>query len=182
MSAFILQQMDQLEGGRFADVVGVGFEGQAQDADDLVIQIAEGFAQLEDQAAALVAVDLHHGLQQLGMRAVQDGHVRQGFDIFGETASAPAQAGVQEGAADAFVEPHAAGDFANVGAKLFTDIGDLVDEGDPGGQEGVGGVFDHFGGAQIGDQDRAAQGFVELGHTVGGRFGRPSPGRPGRGS
>ena len=42
----------------------------------------------------------------------------------------------------------------NVGADLFTEIGDLVDKGDLGRQEGVAGVFDQLGGFQTGEHDR----------------------------
>ena len=55
--------------------------------------------------------------------------------------------GMQEFRADAVVEPDAARDFLHVGADLLAEVGDLVDEGDLGGEEGVGGVFDQFGGA-----------------------------------
>ena len=51
---------------------------------------------------------------------------------------------MQELAADAVVEPHAARYLLHVGAGLFAQIGDLVDEGNLGGEEGVGGVFDQF--------------------------------------
>ena len=36
-------------------------------------------------------------------------------------------------------------------------IGDLVDEGDLGGEKGVGRVFDQLGGAPVGEQDRRAR-------------------------
>ncbi len=66
--------------------------------------------------------------------------------------------------ADAFVQAHTPGDFTHIRAELFTDIRDLIDEGDTGGQEGIGRVFDHFSGAQVGDHDVAAQGLVKLCH------------------
>ncbi len=62
--------------------------------------------------------------------------------------------GVQEFAADAVVQPHAARHFVDVGADLLAQIGDLVDEGDLGGEEGVGGVFDKLGGAPVDIEDR----------------------------
>jgi hypothetical protein len=63
---------------------------------------------------------------------------------------------VQEFRADAIVEPDAARNLLYVGADFFRQIGDLVDEGDLGGEEGVGGVFDQRGGAQVGEHDRRA--------------------------
>ena len=44
--------------------------------------------------------------------------------------------------------PDAAGDVMDVGADLLAEIGHLVDEGDLGGEEGVGRVFDQLGGLQ----------------------------------
>jgi len=45
-------------------------------------------------------------------------------------------------AADAAVEPDAAGDVLDVGANPFAQIGDLVDKGDLGGEKGICRVFD----------------------------------------
>ena len=54
---------------------------------------------------------------------------------------------MQELRADAVVEPDAARDILHVGADLFAQIRDLVDEGDLGGEKRIGRVFDQFGGA-----------------------------------
>ena len=54
---------------------------------------------------------------------------------------------MQELAPDAVVEADAAGDLLHVGADLLAEVGDLVDEGDLGGQEGVGRVLGQLGGA-----------------------------------
>jgi hypothetical protein len=61
---------------------------------------------------------------------------------------------MQELAADAAVEPDAAGDVLNIGAHRLAQIGDLVDEGDLGREKGVGGVFDQFGRFDRGEHDR----------------------------
>ncbi len=74
--------------------------------------------------------------------------------VLGKARAAVARAGVQELAADAVVEADAARDLLHVGADLLAQVGDLVDEGDLGGQERVGGVFDEFGGAPAGVEDR----------------------------
>jgi hypothetical protein len=57
-------------------------------------------------------------------------------------------------AADAAVEPDAAGDVLDIAAQRLAQIGDLVDEGDLGGEKGVGRVFDQLGGGDIGEQHR----------------------------
>ncbi len=82
---------------------------------------------------------------------------------------------MQELAADAVVEPDAARDLLDVGADLLAEIGDLVDEGDLGGEEGVGGVFDQFGGAPAGVEDRRLveiERAVELRHHLLGALVR----------
>ena len=62
---------------------------------------------------------------------------------------------MQELRADAVVEADAAGHVLHVGAHLLAQIRDLVDEGDLGGEEGVGGVFRQLRRAPGRDQDRA---------------------------
>src|SRR6185437_7556309 len=57
--------------------------------------------------------------------------------------------------ADAVVEPDAARDFLHVRADLLRKVGDLVDEGDLGGKEGVGGIFDQLRGAPRGEHQWA---------------------------
>ena len=63
---------------------------------------------------------------------------------------------MQELAADAVVEAHAAGDVLDIGADRLAQIRHLVDEGDLGRQERVGGVFDDLGAAPVGEQERRA--------------------------
>ena len=76
---------------------------------------------------------------------------------------------MQELRADAVVEPDAARDLLHVGADFFGEIGDLVDEGDLGGEKRVGGVFDQLGGAPVGEHDRRAVEIerpIELAHHL----------------
>ena len=61
---------------------------------------------------------------------------------------------MEEFRADPAVEANAFGDVMHIRPDLFTKIGDLIDEGDLGGQKGVGGVFDQFRRFAIGEQDR----------------------------
>ena len=60
---------------------------------------------------------------------------------------------MQEFAADAVVEADAAGNLLDVAADLLAQIGDLVDEGDLGGEERVRSIFDEFGGAPGGEEN-----------------------------
>ena len=77
-------------------------------------------------------------------------HQRQ--RVLGKTGAAIAGAGMQEFAADAAVQADAARDILDVGADLLAEIGHLVDEGDLGGEKGVGGIFDQFGGFAAGEE------------------------------
>ncbi len=70
--------------------------------------------------------------------------------------------GLQELRADAIVQAHAARDLDHVGAGLLADVGDLVDEGDLGRQEGVGGKLDHLGAGDVGTHQRRSEGRIEL--------------------
>ena len=56
----------------------------------------------------------------------------------------------------------------DVGADLLADVGDLVDEGDLGREEGVRGELDHLGGGDVGAHDLAAERPVERCDLVGG--------------
>ena len=77
--------------------------------------------------------------------------------IFRKARAAETGPRMQELAADAVVEAHTARDLLDVGADLLTEVSNLVDEGNFGREERVGGVFDKLGGAASS---------VENGHLV----------------
>ena len=58
--------------------------------------------------------------------------------------------------ADTIVQADAADNFLNVGAGFFGQIGNLVDENNPGRQIGIGGVFCQLGGLRFHDDGFAA--------------------------
>ena len=68
--------------------------------------------------------------------------------------------------ADAVVQAHAASHLDDVGARLLADVGDLVDEGDLRGEEGVGGELDHLRAGDVGAHERSFEGRVELDDRV----------------
>ena len=70
--------------------------------------------------------------------------------------------------ADARVEAHALRDLEHVGAGLLADVGDLVDERDLGGQEGVGRELDHLGARDVGADERGVERLVQLDDGVAG--------------
>jgi hypothetical protein len=84
----------------------------------------------------------------LGERGFDAGlvaHHDAGEGVLGEAGAAVAQARVEELRADALVGAHALADAVDVGAVGLAEVGHLVDEGDLGGEEVVGGVLDHLG-------------------------------------
>ena len=150
------RRQDQARG--LAHVVGVGLEGEAEQRHALAEQRAEVLLELADHAPLLQLVDLDHRGQQLEVVAGVAGQHLQRGHVLGEAGAAVADPGAQEGGADPLVQAHAAGDLADVGADLLADVGDLVDEGDLGRQEGVGGELDHLGAGDVGVEDLAASG------------------------
>ena len=129
-------------------------------------QRAEVLLQLADDAPLLQLVDLDHRVEELEVVAGVAGQHLQGADVLGEAAAAVADPGAQEGGADPLVEAHPAGDLGDVGADLLADVGDLVDEGDLGREEGVGGELDHLGAGHVGADQLAAERRVERGDGV----------------
>src|SRR5262245_15489327 len=74
----------------------------------------------------------------------------------------PAQPSVQESTADTLIVAHTCGNLLDVSTQEVADAGHLVDKGDLGCQEGVGGVLDHLRGVYIGDDNGRTQWEVEL--------------------
>src|SRR6266851_9074194 len=68
----------------FTQVIGVGFEGEAEEPDDSVVEALEAFAELVDDEHALVSVDVHDGVEQLGVVVEALGQRRQRLHIFGK--------------------------------------------------------------------------------------------------
>ena len=93
----------------------------------------------------------------------------QGAHVFGEARAAITAAGVDKVVADARVGTDAQAHRLNVGAQVFGQLGNLVDEADLGGQHAVGGVLGQFGAAQVHEDDAvvvAVERRVEVAHYV----------------
>src|SRR2546423_2347146 len=76
------QDARNVDARRLAHVVGVRLEGEPKQSDDATGQLLEQLAQHVDDYHALVAVDLHHGMQQSRVILVAFGYRGQGSDIF----------------------------------------------------------------------------------------------------
>ena len=154
-SAHRAQCGNDLEGGRGAHIVGVGLEGQAKDADRPARHLAaERRNDPPRQRALAHVVDLRGGLDEPQAGPGVDARADQGGGVLGKAGSAVAGASMQEFRPDPLVEPDPLGNLLDIGADLFAEVGDFVDEGDLHRQEGVGGVFDQFRGPPVGDHHR----------------------------
>src|SRR4030081_2509423 len=92
---------------------------------------------------------------------------------FGKQEPPKASPGMKKLRADAVVEADAARDLLHIGADALAEVGDLVDEGDLGGEERIGGIFDELRGAAAGVEDRRlveVERAVDLGRDLHGAF------------
>jgi hypothetical protein len=140
--AHVGERGDERDRRRLAHVVGVRLEGQPEDRDGLAAHAAaERRGDLARHAALSRFVDggdrLDDAQRCLGVLRGLD----QRDGVLREARAAEAGPGIQEFRADAVVEADAAGDLLYIGADLFAEVGDLVDERDLGCEEGVGGVL-----------------------------------------
>lgn len=145
------QHLNQLNRWRFSDVVGLPFEGEAQDPDSFATERPEGGPDFAEEASLLLGVDLFHLGEKAEVNPQLFRHSAEGGDVFRKAGAAIADTGTQKLGADTTVQTHAASDLFHVGAGGFTEIGDCVDEGDLQGKEGIGGMLDDlctFGGGK----------------------------------
>src|SRR5438552_4755392 len=132
-----------------AHVIRVRLEREPKQADDPSGKLFERLAKQVDDQHALVTVDVHDCVQQLRVVVEALGYGGEGRHVLSKTTSTPSNPSIEVRRADAFVEAHAFGDELRVGADPLADPRDLVDERDPGGEECVRGVLDHFGGVDV---------------------------------
>ena len=129
-------------------------------ADERAVQM---LLELAHHAPLLQLVDLDDGVEELEVVARVARELLERVDVLGEAGAAEADARLQELGADAVVQAHPLGHLDHVRARLLADVGDLVDEGDLRGQEGVGGELDHLGRRDVGADEVARRLAAELG-------------------
>ena len=110
---------------------------------------AAGGDDLARHGALALVVDGDDGLDRADRHAEIEAGLQQRQQVLGKAGAAVAGTGVEELRADAVVEADAVRHLLHVGAGLLAQVGDLVDEGDLGGQEGVGGILDELGAAAL---------------------------------
>ena len=113
------QHLDDIDRGRFADVVGLSFEGQAQNADAFAAKGPQGGTDLIEEAPLLLGVDLFDFGEESEVDAQLLGHGTEGGYVLGKAGAAVADTGAEEPSADAAVEAHAAGYLLHVGVGGF---------------------------------------------------------------
>src|SRR5687767_7943290 len=109
--------------------------------------------ELPDDLLALPLVHGHGRVEEGGFVLVLSGDRAQSGYVLGETRPAPADTRREEARAYALVEADAVGHLRDVRPDQLAEVGDLVDEADLGGQEGVGGVLDHLRARQVGGDE-----------------------------
>ena len=103
------------------------------------------------------AVDVLDRSEHADINALVLGHPDEGAQILGQAGAAEAQAGSEEIAADPGIQTDAPGHGRHVDAELLAQVGHQVDEGDLGGEEGVGRLLDQLGRRDARHDDRAVE-------------------------
>src|SRR5438105_12344818 len=108
-SAFLFQAIDDVDGRRFANVVGIRFIRESKDGDNLIAKPAQDLAQLFDKQRPLIEVDLHHRIEQFGVVTKRLRYPSKRFNVLRETRSAIPNACVEEHRADPAIHSHSLG-------------------------------------------------------------------------
>src|SRR6185369_5138842 len=103
-------------GGRESHVVGVLFEGEAQDADRLVFENPESVDDSADKTIHLLGIDALNFFEQAKIVTELFGDFDESAEILGKAASAKPKPGVEKAATDTSIHAHAVGDLLDVGA------------------------------------------------------------------
>jgi len=147
LGLFVEKVAADVDCGGLAGVVGVFFEGEAEEGDLLACNgVKEGGDHPFDEAPALVVVhldDLFPVFRNFG-EAVVLAEVDKIEDIFLETGSTEADGGFQEFGSNAGICSDSAGHFIDIRFGGLTECRDGVDGGDSLGKKGVGGEFGKF--------------------------------------
>ncbi len=141
------------KGGCFPDVVGFGLEGPAPDRDPKILPIREEGVDKTSGDALLLLVDR----LDLGKNPHGDTERVPGMDerlhVLRKAGTSVADTSIKKGHADPGIRPHAEPDIHDVRPGPVADFGHLVDEGDLGRQEGVGGVLRELGRGDVHEVD-----------------------------
>ena len=146
------QAANHFDGRREADVVGIGLEGQAQDADLLFLDDPQRLAHFFDELIDAALIDGSVSLSSVKSTPWLSARCDERLNILGQAESAKTEAGIQELRADARIQSHGASHFLDVAAQTFAEVGKHIGVGNLEAQERVRGVLDQLGAGDGGDQ------------------------------
>lgn len=153
----------KLDGGAAAERVGVRRVDEAEDGDGFAAQIAEARLEFAEGPAAMEIVAAFDRGNEVDGFAIGLGDFGERNDVARERAAGEGAAGAEVRLGpDANVALQSGGNFLRVRAGVFAEAGDLVDEGDADGEEGVERVFHHLGGFGAHEERLRGEGFEEL--------------------
>lgn len=89
--AFFFEALAEINSGGHADVVGILFEGEAEDADGFVFEDPEGVGDFFKESIHLIGVDFLHFLEESEIVAELFGNFDEGAEVLGETTAAEAE-------------------------------------------------------------------------------------------
>jgi len=155
LGAVIEQAGHQRNRRRFAHVVGVRLEGQAQQANGFAAQVAaERRGHLARHGSFSIVVDRQHRFDDAQRNIMVQRGLHQRAGVLRKARAAEARTRIEKLRSNAVVESDAARNFLHVSADFFRQIRDLVDEGDLGGEKCIRRVLDQLGRAPLGVHDR----------------------------
>ena len=143
------------DGWRFADVVGIALESQAENTELLPAQGPKRTSDFLQKPPALFDVNVHHLGEQSEVVIALGGDGVKSLHVFWEAGTAVADSGVEKFGANARIGADSGADLLDIRADAFGNVGDGIDEGNFHRQERVGGMLDQFGAAGIGDDQRS---------------------------
>ena len=166
LEAFAEEALDDIDDGGIAEVIGTGFEGEAEEGDILDIEI-EDLA--EDQIFLGLVTEFDGGEEgSLEVEIVGDG--LEGAEIFGEAGATVSEAWfeVSAGEIEFGILAKDFHELMGIDFEFFADIPDLVGESDFEGVEAIAGILHEFGDLWGGDDEGGKDGGVEVAEEIGG--------------
>ena len=166
LEAFAEEAFDDIDDRGIAEVIGTGFEGEAEEGDILDIEI-EDLA--EDQIFLGLVTEFDGGEEgSLEVEIVGDG--LEGAEIFGEAGATVSEAWfeVSAGEIEFGILAKDFHELMGIDFEFFADIPDLVGESDFEGVEAIAGILHEFGDLWGGDDEGGKDGGVEVAEEIGG--------------
>jgi hypothetical protein len=128
VGAAVKKKGSHLQGWRIGEVIGVGFEGEAKDADGCPLEGAKSLLQSADDVLTLAGVHAEGGAEQGHVAPVVCGEAHQSSGVLGQTRATPADSGIEIMRAYAVIKTYAFGNPSDISAQLLGEASEFVDE------------------------------------------------------